>query len=235
MRTFLAKCSAVALIAGGFALTGDAGRLLARGRGVIEATTIPQASESARDAATTDAPDLPDAPSPVADGPHPGTAPESPPPAGAAVDHPADAPVGSTPSRLMPAGSAVDSVNVAALSPGDRILVWIGQGTARGAVATMAFDVVDPATGDAIEVRHASGDDRLSALAPRRRVRLEGSLRQGAFTRSASAPEAGRIDVDRALRISPVEARGGGPSTATAETIGPVVALRIVPASADSP
>ena len=41
MRTVLAKCCVLALIAGGFALTGDAGRVFARGRRVLESTTLP--------------------------------------------------------------------------------------------------------------------------------------------------------------------------------------------------
>ena len=42
MRTLLAKCCVLALIAGGFAFTGDAGRVFARGRRVLESTTLPR-------------------------------------------------------------------------------------------------------------------------------------------------------------------------------------------------
>lgn len=236
MRTFLAKCSAVALIAGGFALTGDAGRLLARGRGVIDATTIPQAAAPPAPAppVASDAPAGAEAESAATPPVQPATAPAS--AASAPVSPPPpDAPIGSPAPRFVPGGAGQTSVNVTALSPGDRILVWIARGAARDTVAPLAFDVVDPATGDAIELRHASGDDRLSPLAPRRRVRLEGSVRQGLFAGSRSAPAGGRIDVQRALVLSSIDARGTARSATTSETIGPVVALRVVPAASAAP
>lgn len=236
MRTFLAKCSALALIAAGFALTGDAGRLLARGRGVIDATTIPQAAEPApasqAQPAATDAPVVAEAGSPPAPSVRPGT--ESPSSASSPAAPP-DAPVGSPSPRIVPGGAGQASVNIEALAPGDRVLVWIGKNAARGTAAPLAFDIVDPATGDALELRHAAADDRLSPLAPRRRVRLEGSVRPGIFTGSRPAPARGRIDVQRLLVLTAIDARASGPSNAAAETVGPVVALRVVPAAIAAP
>lgn len=237
MRTFLAKCSAVALIAGGFALTGDAGRLLARGRGVIDATTIPQAAAPSAPAppVVSDAPAVVEAESAATPPAQPATAPASAASSLPASPPPPDAPVGSPAPRFVPGGTAQTTVHVTALSPGDRILVWIGKNAARGTVAPLAFDVVDPVTGDAIELRHASGDDRRSPLAPRRRVRLEGSLQQGMFAGSRSALVGGRIDVQRALVLSSIDPPGTARSSATSETIGPVVGLRVVPASSAVP
>lgn len=229
MRAFLAKCAAVALIAGGFALTGDAGRLLARSRGVIEATTIPQmretASPPAPSAATNDGRSPHPTPAPSWDDPgFTGPEPESSQRSESAAAPPADAPVGSAAAAPLPDGKGLATVSIASLSPGDRILVWVG-----GPSAPLAYDIVDPATGDAIELRHAGGDDRLSAHAPRRRVRLEGSARRGSFARAASPTDAGRIDVGRLLRLSAVDSRAGSPGAAAQETIGPVVAIEVVP------
>lgn len=229
MRAFLARCAAVGLIVGGFALTGDAGRLLARSRGVIEATTIPQATDSAAPLPSggtpTDGRSAVAAAAPASEPGSSATAPASSERSGSAIDHAADAPLGSAPSRIVPDRSARSSLGIASLAPGDRILVWLGRGSPR-ATAPLAYDVVDPATGDAIEVGHAAGDDRLAAHAPRRRVRLEGSTRRSTFTRSESAIDAGRIEVDRWLRLSAV-----GSHAAPSETIGPVVAIQVVPTS----
>lgn len=230
MRALLAKCAAVALIAAGFAVTGDAGRLIARGRGVIEATTIPEPRDSAAPLPANGPTDNGRSPPPTA---APGVrepAPETPERSGSPAGLPADAPVGSAAPPPRPDGSGRETVSVASLSPGDRILVWIGGGSTRGPIAPLAYDIVDPAAGDAIELRHAVGDDRLSAHAPRRRVRLEGSARPGTFARAASATDAGRIDVGRLLRISAVDSRAGSAGSAQ-ETIGPVVAIEIVPAT----
>jgi heat shock protein HtpX len=41
MQSFLAKCAAVGIVAGGFTLTGDVGRLAERGQRLLDAQTVP--------------------------------------------------------------------------------------------------------------------------------------------------------------------------------------------------
>ncbi len=46
MRTFLARCTMLGLLVGGFALTGDAGWILAKGRSLLNATTVSPVADS---------------------------------------------------------------------------------------------------------------------------------------------------------------------------------------------
>ena len=41
MQSFLVKCAALGIVAGGFTLTGDVGRLADRGRRLLDARTVP--------------------------------------------------------------------------------------------------------------------------------------------------------------------------------------------------
>ena len=41
MQSFLAKCAALGIVAGGFTLTGDVGRLVERGQRLLDAQTVP--------------------------------------------------------------------------------------------------------------------------------------------------------------------------------------------------
>ena len=50
MQSFLAKCAALGIVAGGFTLTGDVGRLADRGRQLLDARTVP--SETPTDQTT---------------------------------------------------------------------------------------------------------------------------------------------------------------------------------------
>ena len=47
MRTFLARCTMLGLLVGGFALTGDAGWIVRQGQSILNATTVPAAAEPA--------------------------------------------------------------------------------------------------------------------------------------------------------------------------------------------
>ena len=244
MQNFLARCAVLALLAGGFAFTGDVTRLLTRGRGILHATTIPHAAprsapearpepepvtspqEEAGSAASADllAPLPPAPPAPPA-GPAEGAANEQEPVSPPAAERPVDAPVGAPVPTTVPAGGP-ETVTIAALAPGDRVVVWIGRASGRARAAAIAFDIVDPATGDAIEVRHASATDDAATLAPHRRVTLVGSVGGGWLGRASVT--AGRIGRGQSLRIEP---RGPGAAEdrgAPQETIGPVVAIDVV-------
>ena len=78
MRTFLARCTMLGLLVGGFALTGDAGWIVRQGQSILNATTVPAAAEPASPWAastpSTAAPvDPPAAATPPAEHPHAGS------------------------------------------------------------------------------------------------------------------------------------------------------------------
>ncbi|MFM9057600.1 MAG: hypothetical protein ACKOSQ_00465 [Planctomycetaceae bacterium] len=97
MQNLVGTLLAIGILAGGFAITGDLGRLAARGMRVIGATDVPTVAPTP--------PRLAAAPAPSGVGPLP-------PP-----------PVVAQPPR--PAGGA-ERVELASARPGQRILVWIG-------------------------------------------------------------------------------------------------------------
>lgn len=144
MRTFFARCSTLGVLAGGFMLTGDAGWVIARGTSLLNATNIPA---PAGDAAPAEPPaedvvDLPAAPAPPPPAPAlPVAEPAfTPPPAVEAVVHPTLA----VPPEPLPADGGLTAIDLRLLRAGDRMLVWV-RGTAT------AFDIVDPAAGEAIQ------------------------------------------------------------------------------------
>lgn len=97
MQNLLGTCVALALLAGGFALTGDLGWLVGRGLRVIHATDIPAGT-----------PPTPVAPAPAPDLP----APASPSPRPA---------VAVPPRRVV----GPDRLDLTTTLPGQRILVWL--------------------------------------------------------------------------------------------------------------
>lgn len=255
MQNFLAKCAILAFLAGGFAFTGDATRLVRRGRGILDATTIPDTAAGTAAAS----PDTAPASAPLASDPVPATAPTgaakgdtSPsPPARSAVatddapsspesfgpataaetgpqpsPRPSDAPVGAAIEATIPAGGP-GTVTLAGLAPGDRVILWIGRASGRGRATMVAFDLVDPLTGDAIEMRHASGEEHQATLAPFRRVRIAGSV--GTAFLGAAQVDRGRIECRKSLRLAPLDGTAAD-AERRQETTGPVVAITIVPA-----
>lgn len=242
MQNFLARCAVLALLAGGFAFTGDVTRLLTRGRGILHATTIPHAAPpsapetrpepvtapqaEAGSAAPTDLlPAMPPAPPAPPPGPAEGAPADQEPVSPPAAERPVDAPVGAPVPTTIPAGGP-ETVTIAALAPGDRVVVWIGRASGRARAAAIAFDIVDPATGDAIEVRHAPATDDAATLAPHRRVTLVGSVGGGWLGRASVT--AGRIGRGQSLRIEPRSPGAADDRGAPQETIGPVVAIDVV-------
>lgn len=120
------------------------------------------------------------------------------------------------PSR--PGGDVLDAVDVTALAPGCRIVVWIRQpGRSRPAdLRHLTCDVVDPAGREAlvseVEPTPASGAPAF-APAPPRRVLIAGSGPAGTIVRGGT------------LEFRPHGIAGAGGS----ETIGPVFALDVQP------
>lgn len=251
MQNFLAKCAILAFLAGGFAFTGDATRIVRRGRGILDATTIPDTAAGAGAAAPATAPaSAPLAPATAPTGAANGDISPSPParsavatddaasspesfgPATAAETgprtspRPSDAPVGAPIETTIPAGGP-GAVTLGGLAPGDRVILWIGRASGRGRATMVAFDLVDPLTGDAIEMRHASGEEHQATLAPFRRVRITGSV--GAGFLGAVQVDRGRIECRKSLCLAPLDGTAADAGRRQ-ETTGPVVAITIVPA-----
>lgn len=238
LRTFLAKVCVLAMIAGGFAVTGDVGRLLARGRGVIDATTVPRHADDPPE----DRPDgeflPPEPPAPAPRTPAGSPQPASPSPEYRVVDAPTatgstvlphDAPVGLVAPAQPPPSQGLSRIEVGTLSPGDRIVIWVGKG-ARGArtTETIAFDVVDPAAAEVIEIRHLPGDVSVGSHAPHRRMRIVGSVVPGLFGRTMTPA---CIERRHSLQVVPLGGHAGGATAGATETIGPIQAIALQPAA----
>lgn len=235
MQSFLAKCAAVGIVAGGFAATGDLGRLAERGQRLLEARTVPHAptTESipettvvsapvtAAGAATTFEKPLPAQPFTPAADPVPGAAASAAPASRAAeLFSTPDVPpaLGRPVAVPAPPAAGPDSIDVRHLAAGQRVLVWLrkpGVAAAGRTVDLLALDVIDPETAAALEYRHLEEHHAPTAAAqaavyaaPRRVV--------------VGPADAGRIIRGTALRVAPVRGvHGTGPS----ETLGTVLAL----------
>lgn len=222
MQSFLAKCAALGIVAGGFALTGDLGRLAARGRRLLDATGVPAygsvgRTETAAGQALLPAVSPGRAPAPAEQ--PPAAKPQARPLPGdtvadAPADTPADAPVGR-PVPPLPSSGGVAAVDLRQIAPGGRVLIWVRR---PGAAAIgqedrelIALDVIDPATGEALEHRPAAVGDRSPSHAVPRRV-------------AVATAQAGRIARGDTLRLSPVRGVNG---TGTVEEIGRVLAVEI--------
>ena len=259
MRTVLAKCCVLALIAGGFAFTGDAARVFARGRRVLESTTLPRhAAESAVEGPSAAAADqatpprsghdaVAVAPSepPVPEGEPTGSEPAAPVAAAEAATQtmpqalapPADAPIGTPAAGMAPPASSPESIDLATLSPGDRIVVWVGRrGSRKGPAGSMtiALDVIDPQSAEVLEQRHAGGGEQGASHAPLRRIRILGSATESFLGGVTPTGPTGRISRRQSLRIVPTDressrqdANASQPEQTLIETIGPVQAMAV--------
>ena len=256
MRTLLAKCCVLALIAGGFAFTGDAGRVFARGRRVLESTTLPRdAVEAPLDHPHELAPSptkMPSAPrvdvappvAPESAGPPVTTAAEPAPPSASTESPPtlppADAPIGTPIMLTSPPATSPETIDLPTLSPGDRVIVWVGRGgarTGRGGGRTIALDIIDPATAEVLEQGHVGTGEQGQNHAPLRRIRILGTVTEGFFGGLTPTGPAGRITRGQSLRIVPVEpsASQQGFGATGAEVIGPVLAMVVARATTAVP
>lgn len=225
MQSFLPKCAAVGIVAGGFALTGDLGLLAERGRQLLDARTIP--AHAGADAAPPPAAASPAVQAPALQPAHAvqasaGQAPAGPASAATASAAPSrpdrgDAPWGRAAAVPPPPAAGPDAIDVARLPAGTRLLVWVRRpgGPARGRGLDMiALDIIDPDSGAALEQRHAAlghGGDPAPVHAAARRV---------VIVRDAT----GRVARGGTLRVAAVHGVNG---TAPAEDIGSIVAFDI--------
>ena len=220
--SILSRLAAVGLVAGGFALTGDLGRLADTGLRVLNARDIPTPrvepvlpAEPATPALTA----LPeaDAPTPVT-----ATPAVEPPAAGPPAPVPAPGPVVRSGDLRPPAGGPED-VAIDSLDAGSRVVIWLAvrRGGAQSAYRCLVLDVVDPAESEALlyEAVSFTADGRPAAAASApRRIRLvggptvAGTIRRGQFT--AYQPLGTAAVADRAH--------------AAPESVGPIVAIDVV-------
>ena len=222
MQTFLAKCTALAVLLGGFFVTGDVAKLAEQGTKLLNATTVPDTgpAEALPPEPAVAAPyeaAAPAPPQPVQPPAHPvaqsvaAATPAAPAPA--PVPHPR-APLGHRVTRPVPPADSPAALELASLRAGDRLLVWVGRSPATTAV--IAYDIVDPAAGEALEHRHLFEDEDAAVHAVPRRVQLSGdSMRGGLIMRGGM------------LRLLPAGIVHGAGAAQQIETLGPVRAMQV--------
>lgn len=222
--SILSRLAAVGLVAGGFALTGDLGRLADTGLRVLNARDIPAPRAEPVIPAEPAAPALTalpeaDAPTPVATPAVEPAAAEAP----AAGPAPAAAPPVVRSGDLRPPAGGPEEVAIGSLDAGSRVVIWLAvrRGGAQSAYRCLVLDIVDPAESEALlyEAVSFTADGRPAAAASApRRIRLvggptvAGTIRRGQFT--AYQPLGTAAAADRAH--------------AAPESVGPIVAIDVV-------
>lgn len=230
MQSFLAKCAALGIVAGGFTLTGDVQRLAERGSRFLDARTIPSEMTSEEQAAEPRDPitagSNASAPAPVMESPALGqpAAAGSPPTAAATPPAPTvpsvplhDAPIGRVVAVPAPPANGPDMIDLRRVPAGSRLLVWVrrsGWTSRTRSMDLIALDLIDPNTGEALEHRHAAmshGSEPTAVHAAPRRVVIArdttGGLAKGSL-----------------LRVTPVHGVAG---LGREETIGTVQAVDV--------
>jgi hypothetical protein len=203
MQSLLAKLAGFGLIVGGFAATGDLRGLIDRGTRLVNATTVPVDAE-AEPASPPPGP-VPQPAYAVQAVPAVQPAPAAP----AAAAEARDAPVGHPVAAARLPVSTLESLDLRTLAPGKRLAVWVGTPP-----ALVAFDVVDPASGEVLEQQLTQAGEAPHAIP--RRVRLEGDT---------SRPR--QIVRGGSLRLSPLGIAHGASPAGPTEMLGPVRAIQI--------
>jgi hypothetical protein len=242
MQSFLAKCAALGIVAGGFTLTGDLGRLADRGRRLLDARTVPSemAAEPAVEAAsalpsvpTASPAALPEATSPLevtqaavapAANPDTPTASASEPTRSMPRQARADAPVGRAVSVPAPPASSPDSIDLRQVTAGSRLLIWIRRpGASARSVDLVALDIIDPMSGEALENRHAAltlGTAGTVGTHATEATAIHVSPRRVVITRNAASC----ITKGSTLRVAPLHGVNGlGPE----EHVGTILAFSV--------
>jgi hypothetical protein len=165
MQNFFAKIVAVAMLVGGFFVTGDLGWIAEKGQRIVGAADVPAGFE------VVTVPSPPSPPPAVAQ-----AQPEVASPSPAAVESVPDAPIEREPSGPEPVGGSfrppaggLSEVAWATLGTGSRIVVWIAGPPYR----CLVLDFVDPSTGEALLYDVATVDELgkpLTTAGPPRRV-----------------------------------------------------------------
>lgn len=219
MSTILSRIAAIGIIAGGFALTGDLGRLVKRGLEVVNSRDIPAARSDDAEAAAQEIEAVTAAAETIAAGGlAPAAKPAAEPAAKSASESPRGKPAIARAADFRPPQGGIDAVELATLAPGNRVVVWLAMPRRSGgrAYRCLVFDLIDPASGEALAYEAVSfaADGKPQATAvPPRRVRLQGDGLGGAVSKS------GRIDVQR---------RGSAADGVGHETVGPIATLDVV-------
>ena len=220
MQSFLAKCAAVGIVAGGFTLTGDVGRLAERGQRLLDARTVPSESPAEPPTVAEVAPVTAGESAPTA---APATAVVAAQPAGAPPEvlkpHIVllDAPQGRTVAVPAPPAQGPDSIDLRQLAAGNRVLVWVRRQGAVGRGRSMdllRLDLIDPNRGEALEHRHADmthGSESTTVYATQRRVVITLDTR-------------GRIAKETMLKLAPLHGVNG---LGAEESIGQIIAIDV--------
>jgi len=223
MQSFLAKCAAFGIVAGGFTLTGDVGRLVERGQRLLDARTVPSETPAEPPTVADVAPATASESVPAAD-PAVAAAPvAAAQPAGAASEalkprNPLfDAPLGRAVAVPAPPAQGPDSVEIRQLAAGSRVLVWVRRQGAVGRGRSMdllRLDLIDPNTGEALEHRHADmthGSESTTVHVASRRIVI-------------TLDNRGRIAKNEMLRLAPLHGVNG---IGVEESLGQVLAIDV--------
>ena len=206
MSNLLARCATLGIVAAGFAATGDLGWLASRGLRLVNARTIPSEQPTA-----DPMPGVPAVPAPQGAGQGAGGGFVLPggvqPPVAAHASGPEPARHASrAPAEPQPPATGPDRIDLAALRPGERVTVWTGRSGTEPRQRCLAFDIVVPATGEALLV--------IPGMPPRR-----------VTVRAASGGSATVLAKGASLVVTPLgPARQDRP---TGDSMGPVTAIAV--------
>jgi hypothetical protein len=170
MQNLLAKVVAVAMLVGGFSLTGDLGWIAAKGQRIVGAADVP----AGFDTTVAFAPPGQAAPAPPAREPArtDGNAAQAAPPEPVTAEHEPNTPFGGpepTGAAFKPPVGGVAEIAWSSLGTGSRVVVWLAGPPYR----CLVLDFVDPGSGEALLYDVATVDAAgkpLATAGPPRRV-----------------------------------------------------------------
>ncbi|MGB8852018.1 MAG: hypothetical protein WCC69_00445 [Pirellulales bacterium] len=234
MHNPLGKLALLALLGGGFTVTGDLGRLTDRGMRLLESTTVPAEQPTADAVPPPPGPaDAALAPEHNPPSPPPAPAPPQPSPHVHLIDDEAPIPVPATeapvsqPPRLPATGTGATAVDLTMLRAGTRVLIWLPAEAGRpGWHRCLAIDVVAPQTGEALLHHHVTvvpGGRTVRTTGVPRRVTIRAA---GATSLFGNSGASGRLIVGGMLECTPVGlAHGAGADRI--EQVGPIAAIAV--------